>query len=47
MVSAIRALAVVRGRESLATFERLAASDPSLKVRQAAIEARRAVGGDG
>lgn len=47
MISAIRALAVLRGAESLATFERLAASDPSLKVRQAAIEARRAVGGDG
>ena len=33
--------------ESLATFERLAADDPSLKVRQAAIEARRAVSGGG
>ena len=46
MISAIRALAVLRGRASLATFERLAADDPSLKVRQAAIEARRAVAGE-
>ena len=47
MISAIRALAVLRGSESLPTFEKLAADDPSLKVRQAAIEARRAVDGDG
>ena len=43
MVSAIRALAVVRGAAALPTFERLADDDPSLKVRQAAIEARKAV----
>lgn len=47
MIGAIRALAVLRGEASLATFERLAADDPSLKVRQAAIEARRAVSGGG
>ncbi len=44
MVSAIRALAAVRGREALPLIERLAAEDPSLKVRQAALEARGALG---
>lgn len=43
MVSAIRALAVVGGREQQALFDRLAKDDPSLKVRQAALEARKAL----
>ncbi|HEV8577988.1 MAG TPA: HEAT repeat domain-containing protein [Thermoanaerobaculia bacterium] len=43
MVSAIRALAVVGGVRYRPTFEALAKDDPSLKVRQAAIEARQAV----
>ena len=43
MISAVRALAVLRGKDSLPLFERLAEDDPSLKVRQAAIEARKAV----
>jgi HEAT repeat protein len=42
MVSAVRALAAVGGGRYRATFDRLAAEDPSLKVRQAAIEARKA-----
>jgi HEAT repeat protein len=42
MVSAIRALAVVGGPEAGAVFDRLAREDPSLKVRQAAIEAGKA-----
>ncbi len=45
MVSAIRGLAAVGGPAYRATFDRLAQEDPSLKVRQAAIEARKAVGG--
>jgi HEAT repeat protein len=45
MTSAIRALAAVGGARYRATFDRLAADDPSLKVRQAAIEARKAVAG--
>lgn len=44
MIGAIRALAVVRGVDALPTLDRLAEEDPSLKVRQAAIEARAAVG---
>lgn len=43
MVSAIRALAVVGGPEQRALFERLAEDDPSLKVRQAALEAGKAL----
>ena len=44
MTSAIRALAAVGGARYRPTFDRLAEDDPSLKVRQAAIEARKAVG---
>jgi HEAT repeat protein len=43
MVSAIRALAAVGGAKYGATFDRLAKDDPSLKVRQAALDARKAV----
>jgi len=43
MISAIRALAAVQGREALPLLKRLAEEDPSLKVRQAAIEAQKAV----
>ncbi len=43
MVSAVRALATVRGAESRELFDRLAREDPSLKVRQAAIEALKAI----
>lgn len=41
MISGIQALAAVGGAKYRPTFDRLAASDPSLKVRQAAIEAKR------
>ncbi|MGH2626821.1 MAG: hypothetical protein ACRDHY_09250, partial [Anaerolineales bacterium] len=41
MVSAVRALAVVGGPGAEPIFARLAAEDPSLKVRQAAITARQ------
>lgn len=44
MTSAIRALAAVGGARYRPTFDQLAEDDPSLKVRQAAIEARKAVG---
>ncbi len=44
MVEAVRALAAVGGAEAEALLARLAESDPSLKVRQAAIDARRALG---
>jgi HEAT repeat protein len=44
MLNAIPALAATRGEEARATLDRLAAEDPSLKVRQAAIEARKALG---
>jgi HEAT repeat protein len=47
MISAIQALAAVGGEKYRPTFDRLAAADPSLKVRQAAIEARKAVAGHG
>jgi HEAT repeat protein len=40
MVNAIPALLAVRGAAARPVFERLAASDPSLKVRQAALAAR-------
>ncbi len=43
MIGAVRALAVVRGAESRSLLDRLAKEDPSLKVRQAAIEAVRAL----
>lgn len=43
MVEAVRALAAVAGQEARPTLDRLAADDPSLKVRQAAIEARKAL----
>jgi len=45
MIEAVRALAAVGGEESLPLLDRLAREDPSLKVRQAAIEASRAVRG--
>jgi HEAT repeat protein len=44
MLSAVRALAAVGGPEYRDTFDRLAKDDPSLKVRQAAIEARKKAG---
>jgi HEAT repeat protein len=43
MVSALQALAVVGGPEQKPAFDRLAGDDPSLKVRQAAIDARGAL----
>ncbi len=43
MIGAIRALAAVRGREALPLLAELESGDPSLKVRQAAIEARKAI----
>ncbi len=43
MLGAIRALAAVRGREALPRLAELERGDPSLKVRQAAIEARKAI----
>ncbi|MFY9826525.1 MAG: HEAT repeat domain-containing protein [Thermoanaerobaculia bacterium] len=43
MISGIQALAAVGGAKYRPTFDRLAAADPSLKVRQAAIEAKRDV----
>ena len=43
MISAIGALAAVRGEAVLATLERLERGDESLKVRQAAIDARKAI----
>jgi HEAT repeat protein len=44
MVSALHALAAVGGERERPLFDRLAREDPSLKVREAAIEARRALG---
>ena len=41
MIGAVRALAVVAAEESRELFDQLAEGDPSLKVRQAAIEAKR------
>jgi HEAT repeat protein len=41
MVSGIQALAALGGAKYRATFDHLAAEDPSLKVRQAAIAARK------
>lgn len=43
MISAIEALAVLEGDAALPTLERLEKADESLKVRQAAIEARKAI----
>lgn len=43
MIEAVRALAAVGGEASLPLLDRLAGEDPSFKVRQAAIEAGRAV----
>lgn len=43
MIGAIRALAAVRGEVALPLLAELEAGDPSLKVRQAAIEARKAI----
>lgn len=45
MISAIRALAATRGAAAAPTLERLAEEDPNLKVRQAALEAMRALDG--
>jgi HEAT repeat protein len=45
MVSALQALAVVGGPEELPAIDRLAQSDPSLKVRQAAMEAQKELAG--
>ena len=44
MTSALQALAALGVREELPVIGRLAASDPSLKVRQAALEAQKALG---
>ncbi len=44
MIEAVKALAALGGDEGEAVLERLAGDDPSLKVRQAAIEALRARG---
>jgi HEAT repeat protein len=44
IVSAVQALAVVGGPEHRALLDRLAEEDPSLRVRQAAIESRKALG---
>lgn len=43
MISAIEALAVMKGRGALSDLERLERNDESLKVRQAAIDARKAI----
>jgi HEAT repeat protein len=43
MISAIEALAALSGEAALPTLAPLEGSDPSLKVRQAAIEARKAI----
>ncbi|HEX3529873.1 MAG TPA: HEAT repeat domain-containing protein [Thermoanaerobaculia bacterium] len=43
MVSALHALAVVGGPDEKPAIEKIAGGDPSLKVRQAAIEARDAL----
>jgi HEAT repeat protein len=45
MISALQALAVVGGPEEAPALDRVAADDPSLKVRQAAIDARKALAG--
>jgi HEAT repeat protein len=43
MISAIEALAVLQGKAALPTLARLEQEDESLKVRQAAIDARKAI----
>ena len=43
MIGAVRALAAVRGAEAAPILDDLAENDPSLKVRQAAIEARKSL----
>ena len=43
MISAIETLTALRGAAALPTLAQLETSDPSLKVRQAAIDARKAV----
>lgn len=43
MIGAIPALAAVRGRDALPLLAELEENDPSLKVRQAAIDARKAL----
>jgi HEAT repeat protein len=45
MISALQALAVVGGPEEAPALDRLAQEDPSLKVRQAAIDARKELAG--
>ena len=47
MVSALHALAAVGGAAELPAIERLAREDPSLKVREAAIEARKSLAARG
>jgi len=44
MTSALQAVAALGAREELPRIESLASSDPSLKVRQAALEAEKALG---
>jgi hypothetical protein len=41
MISAVGALAAASGKEAIPLLGRLAEEDPSLKVRQAALEARK------
>lgn len=43
MLSALPALGVVGGPEEIPALDRIAADDPSLKVRQAAIDAKKAI----
>ncbi|MEA2692486.1 MAG: hypothetical protein QOJ16_1873 [Acidobacteriota bacterium] len=43
MMSALAALGAVGGPEQVPALDRIAADDPSLKVRQAAIEAKKAI----
>jgi HEAT repeat protein len=45
MISAVRALAILEVESSRDLLERLSKDDPSLKVRQAAIEALRILDG--
>jgi HEAT repeat protein len=47
MLQAIPVLAVLKGEAARPALDRLAEEDPSLKVRQAAIEARRALAPEG
>jgi HEAT repeat protein len=43
MINGLAALGQVGGKEEIPVFDRIASDDPSLKVRQAAIEAKRAL----